>query len=131
MALVPALIGIAVSAGAAFAQEAKDPGAEAYAQYCATCHGATGAGDGPLTEMMTASVPDLRTLTERHDGVFPMLEVIHIIDGRTGMRAHGGPMPVYGALFVEESGGMTPYSDVLYSRGKVLSLAYFLERIQQ
>lgn len=122
--------GVVLAAGAAFAQDAEH-GAEYYAQYCATCHGSGGTGDGPLTEMMTTAVPDLTQLSANNDGEFPMLRVIHVIDGRTGMRAHGGPMPVYGALFKAESGIDSPYADVLYSRGKVLSIAYYLEKIQK
>ncbi|MCC1494511.1 c-type cytochrome [Cognatishimia sp. F0-27] len=125
-----ALVGAMVLGGTAFAQDAEH-GTEYYAQYCATCHGMDGMGDGPLTAMMTATVPDLTVLSQGNDGKFPMLEVIHVIDGRTGLRAHGGPMPVYGALFKAEGGGDSPYGDVLYSRGKVLSIAYYLESIQQ
>ena len=124
------LVGAVLAAGAAMAQDAEH-GERYYSQYCATCHGAQARGDGPLTEVITASVPDLTKLAERNDGTFPMLHVIHVIDGRTGMRAHGGPMPVYGALFLEESGSDSPYADVLYSRGKVLSIAYYLENLQQ
>ena len=125
-----ALVGALLAAGAALAQDAEH-GKDYYTQYCATCHGAGGAGDGPLTEMITASVPDLTALSANNDGVFPMLNVIHVIDGRTGVRAHGGPMPVYGALFKSESGTDSPYADVLYVRGKVLSIAYYLEEIQK
>lgn len=116
--------------GAAMAQD-MDAGAATYGQYCATCHGANGTGDGPLTEMMTTSVPDLTTLSVRNDGEFPMLEVIHIIDGRTGLRAHGGPMPVYGALFESQMADAGPYGGVLYTRGRILSLAYYLESLQK
>ena len=66
-------------------------------------------------------VPDLTQLAANNDGEFPMLQAIHVIDGRTGLRAHGGPMPVYGALFTEESGSGTKYGDDLFTRGKVLA----------
>ncbi|MBS0122719.1 c-type cytochrome [Thetidibacter halocola] len=124
------LAGALVAASAVLAQDA-DHGRQYYDQYCATCHGADGTGAGPLAEMMTAVVPDLTGLSAKNDGEFPMLDVIHVIDGRTGVRSHGGPMPVYGALFMSESGSGTLYGDVLYSRGKVLSIAYFLEGIQK
>lgn len=106
-------------------------GKTAYEQYCATCHGVDATGGGPLTEIMTTSVPDLTTMAAANDGSYPMLSVIHVIDGRTGLRAHGGPMPVYGALFDEESHSGTEYGDVLYTRGKVLSIAYYLESLQE
>ena len=119
-----------LAAGMAMAQDSEH-GQEYYAQYCATCHGVDGKGEGPLTQLMTTVVPDLTKLAEMNDGEFPMLQVIHVIDGRTGLRAHGGPMPVYGAIFKAESGDDSTYANVLYSRGKVLSIAYYLEQIQE
>ncbi|MGB3277852.1 MAG: cytochrome c [Pseudorhodobacter sp.] len=116
-----------VSGSAVFAQE--DLGAASYRQYCATCHGASGVGDGPLTEMMTTKVADLTQLSAQNDGEFPMLRVLHVIDGRTGLRGHGGPMPVYGALFESEAGD-TLFGSVIYTKAKVLALAYYLEGIQ-
>jgi hypothetical protein len=117
------------AAGVAQAQDA-DPGAEAFGTYCATCHGMDGLGDGAMTEIMSVTVPDLTQMTARNDGVFPMLDVIHIIDGRTGLRGHGGPMPVYGALFDDELAYPGPYGAPLYTRGKILSIAYYLEGLQ-
>lgn len=118
------------SGSVALAQEA-DVGEAAFAQYCATCHGMDATGGGPLTEIMTTTVPDLTGLAAANEGEFPMLQVIHVIDGRTGLRSHGGPMPVYGALFDEEAHSGTDYGDVLYTRGKVLSVAYYLESLQK
>ena len=123
-------LGIALSAGAASAQDA-DVGERSYMQFCATCHGADGAGEGPLTQIISDKVPDLTQLSANNDGAFPMLDVIHVIDGRTGLRGHGGPMPVYGALFDEEVKNPGPFGAVLYTRGRILSLAYYLESLQQ
>ena len=108
-----------------------DVGQATYEQYCATCHGMDATGGGPLTEIMTTSVPDLTMLSGMNEGKFPMLDVIHVIDGRTGLRAHGGPMPVYGAIFDDESPSGSEYGDVLFTRGKILSIAYYLESLQQ
>lgn len=105
-------------------------GQAVFTQYCATCHGVSGVGDGPLTEMITAQVPDLTQISAQNDGVFPMLNVIHIIDGRTGLRGHGGPMPTYGSIFASESFD-AEFGSVIYTRAKILSLAYFLESIQE
>lgn len=82
-----------------------------------------------MTEIMRAEVPDLTQLSALNGGVFPMLEVIHIIDGRTGLRGHGGPMPVYGALFDQTltAGG---YAAPLETRGIILSIAYYIEALQ-
>ena len=118
----------ALSSTAGFAEEAM--GQAVFTQYCATCHGASGTGDGPLTEMITSKVPDLTKISMQNDGEFPMLDVIHIIDGRTGLRGHGGPMPTYGAVFASESFD-AEFGSVIYTRAKILSLAYFLENIQE
>lgn len=129
------LVASVLSVGSNALAQDSEVGQGIYQQYCATCHGLSGAGDGPLTEMMTTSVPDLTGLSAAHDGKFPMLGVIHVIDGRTGLRAHGGPMPVYGALFTGESENESEkgsgYENVLYTRGKILSIAYYLESLQK
>ena len=60
-----------------------------------------------------------------------MLRVIHVIDGRTGLRAHGGPMPSYGDIFSTGAGASRmEYDAVLATRGRILSLALYLESIQ-
>ena len=115
----------------AMAQDA-DLGKDLYNASCAGCHGATGAGGGELASLLTIQTPDLTSLAARHDGKFPMLDVIHIIDGRTGVRAHGGPMPTFGSLFTSSStthGG--DYGSVIEVRGRILSLAMYLESIQK
>lgn len=129
-ALFAAAAVAAVCAGPVLADDMKDPGQLTYEQYCAACHGEYGMGQGAIAEVLTAEVPDLTTLAARNDGVFPMLQVIHVIDGRTGLRAHGGPMPVFGALFSDDE-DMGPYGGPVYTRGKILSLAYYLESIQK
>ena len=111
---------------------ADETGEALYMDACASCHGAAGMGMGTMAEFMSVKVPSLRGLTASNDGVFPMLDVIHIIDGRTGVRGHGTEMPVWGRQFkaemLDEAG---IYGSEVYARGKVLSLAYYLESIQQ
>lgn len=118
-------------AGVASAQDA-DVGHELFSYYCSACHGASGKGDGDMAAVMTIPAPNLTLLANRNDGKFPMLNVIHIIDGRTGMRAHGGAMPVFGALFAREAGDdADTYGNVIAVRGRIMSLALYLESIQQ
>jgi mono/diheme cytochrome c family protein len=121
---------LTLTAGGAFAQDT-DPGAAAFGQYCATCHGISGKGTGPMTEILSVTVPDLTQLSSANDGKFPMLDVIHIIDGRTGLRGHGGSMPIYGAVFDAEAGQAGPYGAPIATRGRILSIAYYLEQMQQ
>ncbi|MBE0414490.1 cytochrome c [Yoonia sp.] len=111
---------------------ALESGEALYNDACATCHGAAGMGEGPLAEYMTVDVPNLTQLSVRNDGVFPMLAVIQTIDGRTGIRGHGSEMPVWGRQFKAETlAGSGIYGSEVYARGKVLSLAYYLESIQE
>ena len=110
---------------------ADESGKVEYMDNCASCHGESGLGDGPLAELMTVSVPGLTDLSAKNDGVFPMLEVIHTVDGRQGTRGHGYPMPVWGGRFKASVEEMGPYSAEVVVRGRILSLAYYLESIQQ
>lgn len=126
-----ALAAVAVVAAETAVAQVVDHGAQLYARHCATCHGADGKGDGPMTRMMTVPVPDLTRLGAESGGAFPMLQVIHIIDGRNGLLSHGGPMPVFGAVFAEESSAGSSLTEVLESRGRILSIAYYLESIQE
>ena len=99
---------------------------------CAVCHGEYGKGQGELAELLTIEMPDLTGIAARHDGSFPMLDVIHIIDGRSGMRAHETNMPLWGERFtapVAEASG--PYAAEIAARGRILSIAYYLESIQE
>lgn len=124
---VSLVLASALSATTVAAQDA-DVGAGLYADYCAACHGAAGKGDGDMANVMTIPSPDLTTLAANNGGVFPMLQVIHIIDGRTGVRAHGGAMPIFGRSFASDGDG---YGGVLESRGRILSLAMYIESMQR
>lgn len=110
---------------------ADETGKQEYMNNCATCHGESGMGQGPLAELMTVEVPSLTTLSKNNDGVFPMLDVIQTIDGRQGTRGHGYPMPVWGNRFSERIEDAGPYGGEVIVRGRVLSLAYYLESIQE
>lgn len=115
----------------ATASTADENGQSLYQDACASCHGAAGMGMGPMAEFMSVNVPSLRELSQNNDGGFPMLDVIQIIDGRTGVRGHGSEMPVWGRQFKAEmldDAGV--YGSEIYARGKVLSLAYYLQSIQ-
>ena len=114
-----------------FAAPADEAGKIEYMNHCAACHGESAVGDGPLAELMAVPVPDLTQVSAQNDGVFPMLEMIQVVDGRTGIRGHGYPMPVWGARFKSEvEGDIGAYASEIVVRGRILSLAYYLESIQ-
>jgi mono/diheme cytochrome c family protein len=83
------------------AGEAPDlTGGELYSEFCASCHGLKGHGDGPVALSLRNGVPDLTLLTRRRGGVFPAEEIHQIIDGRKTRLAHGSSaMPVWGLEF--------------------------------
>jgi len=117
--------------GAALADEA---GEVDYITYCASCHGLSGVGDDDVAGLLTVPVPvpDLTSLASRNDGEFPFLKVAHIVDGRTGLRAHGTAMPIWGSYFMGVDNGMAGgYSAVYEARGRVLSMVYYLESIHK
>jgi mono/diheme cytochrome c family protein len=99
---------------------------------CASCHGLTGQGNGAVAEYMNVEVPDLTRLAIENGGEFPMLQVIQIIDGRTGIRAHGSEMPVWGRRYMEEYAPQAGrFGAELMVRGRILALATHLEAIQE
>ncbi|WP_306151911.1 c-type cytochrome [Roseovarius sp. MMSF_3281] len=109
----------------------EEAGKSEYMNSCATCHGEMADGAGPLAELMTVPVPSLTDLSARNDGVFPMLRVIHSIDGRPGIKGHGYPMPVWGKRFQTDIENTGPYGAETIVRGRILSLALYLESIQE
>ena len=85
---------------ASAADDVTKSGKELFAQYCASCHGVSGRGDGPVSKSLTVEVPDLTRLAQRHGSFFDRELVERIIDGRHVIGAHGTrTMPVWGEDF--------------------------------
>jgi mono/diheme cytochrome c family protein len=81
-------------------------GKELYAQYCASCHGVAGRGDGPVASSLNVEVPDLTLIARRQGGKYPRDRIEQIIDGRFIIGAHGTrTMPVWGESFTREGLG--------------------------
>jgi mono/diheme cytochrome c family protein len=78
-------------------------GKEMYVQYCSSCHGQDGRGDGSVSAFLKVKVPDLTILKKNNKGIYPLDQVILAIDGRRKLRSHGDPkMPVWGESFSRE-----------------------------
>ena len=126
-----AAAGLAAALLAQPAGAADEIGKQEYMNSCASCHGESAAGDGPLAGLMTVDVPDLTGIAARNDGAFPFREIFMIVDGRSDVRGHGYPMPVWGARYRAEAGdAYGPYGAEEVVRGRVLSLVYYLQAIQ-
>jgi mono/diheme cytochrome c family protein len=127
---VPILFAFSVLAQPAMAQDNAE-GRTVYQGACAACHGPEGLGDGPMAALLTIPVPDLTGITARNAGVFPWLKVVHVVDGRTGLRGHGGPMPIFGEVFrgdpVAADG---PDGTPVITSARVLAVVDYLMSIQ-
>ena len=102
-------------------------GSEVFRTYCATCHGPSARGDGPLASSMIRKPANLTEIAQRNGGVFPTEMVFRTIDGRHPLKGHGGPdMPVWGDVFAKsrEAG------DDQRVKGVIQSLVEYLESIQ-
>jgi mono/diheme cytochrome c family protein len=81
------------------ARLAPPDGRALFLEHCASCHGATARGDGPVASSLRDFPGDLTQFAKRNGGVFPSAKVLRIIEGRE-VGAHGsGEMPVWGHVF--------------------------------
>jgi mono/diheme cytochrome c family protein len=87
--------------GAAHAQQSDhDLGKLEYTRACASCHGASGKGDGPVAKSLIKKPADLTQLSKSNNGVFPVTRVFAVIDGRVQVMVHGPrEMPVWGETY--------------------------------
>ena len=75
-------------------------GSGLYSTYCVVCHGADGKGTGPLADSLKVRPADLTLLAKNNGGTYPSEMMAKIIDGREGVKGHGGgDMPVWGDAF--------------------------------
>ena len=108
-----------------------DEGSAAFAAHCAGCHGANAKGDGPMAKLLTVPPADLTGIAARSDGVFPTARVIQRIDGTTEVLAHGGPMPVFGAMFRGDTvAADAPDGSPVITSRRVLAVVDYLISIQ-
>ena len=81
-------------------------GAHLYQEFCASCHGGTGAGDGPLAATLSRRATDLTLLTRRNGGTFPRANVFAVVEGTRPIPAHAGPaMPNWREVFYRLESG--------------------------
>jgi mono/diheme cytochrome c family protein len=76
-------------------------GRDSFEFYCASCHGITGKGDGPVANVLKTPPADLTSLARRNGGEIPKDRVLVVLTG-TGrpVPSHGSTdMPVWGPIF--------------------------------
>jgi mono/diheme cytochrome c family protein len=75
-------------------------GAQLFQRFCASCHGSSGEGNGPVAPFFKLMPPDLTRLARRNKGNFPADKIHSIIDGRANILPHGSrEMPIWGLQF--------------------------------
>lgn len=124
--LLPALLWLATENPASAASKQAARGRALYLQYCASCHGVTAEGDGPIAHSLTTPPANLRRLAERFGNPLPADQVARFIDGRAEVKAHGPrDMPVWGTRFFYESG-----ADERRAQQWIAQLVAYLQSIQ-
>lgn len=111
-----------------------DAGQRSYQAHCASCHGATGHGDGPIKPYLTVAPSDLTTIAKRNGGAFPEQLMWEVIDGRssTVIGPHGSrEMPVWGENFRAEAKYSRDPHPEWSVRNRIVSLLAYLNSIQQ
>jgi mono/diheme cytochrome c family protein len=112
---------------AAIVQQSVRNGSDLFRLYCASCHGTTARGDGPLADAMRRRPPNLTELRKRNAGTYSTDLVFRIIDGRQQVRGHGGPdMPVWGDAFSRSLEGTS--EDAIHAR--IQALVDYIDSIQ-
>jgi mono/diheme cytochrome c family protein len=107
-------------------------GRRVYATRCASCHGLTARGDGPVGPALRTTPPDLTWLAERNGGTFPRDYVVAVITGHAAITAHGtSEMPVWSDRFVVSDGDGASAAASLYVRRTVEALADYLASLQR
>ena len=99
------------------AQQNIDLGKLEYEKGCIGCHGVGAKGSGVHTPRLTNDAPDLTVLAKANGGLFPMVKIYEVIDGREQVQQHGTrEMPIWGKE---------------YSTPELISLIDYLYRIQE
>lgn len=103
-------------------------GRDLFRRYCASCHGTSGIGDGPLASSLRRKPANLQQIAKRNGGEYPSELVYRVIDGRQPVRGHGGPdMPVWGDAFART----TDATDEASVKRKIEALVAYLRSIQE
>ncbi|PRY71839.1 hypothetical protein CLV76_1392 [Marivita geojedonensis] len=117
------------------ATKAGERGAFEYSVSCAQCHGADGAGNGPISQYLVDPAPPLTSLSQNNGGTFPVEYVVGVLEGTVDVGVHGRDMPVWGARYREAlmegvECGITATECEVLVRVRTLSLIDYLASLQ-
>ena len=110
-------------------------GKSTFGARCALCHGIDGKGGGEIAELFQVPPSDLTTLAKNEGGRFPFPRVYETIVEGMEKKGHGNAeMPIWGDYFMAdaiEDRGISAGDALHIAQGRILSLAYYLELIQE
>ena len=90
------------SAPTALKQTSPTNGKQMYVNYCASCHGIDGKGDGPVAQSLKMPPADLTLLSKNNNGKFPDRHIFAVLQSGADIPSHGTPeMPVWGPILGE------------------------------
>jgi mono/diheme cytochrome c family protein len=102
-------------------------GAYLYRAFCATCHGETGKGDGPVADIAGRRPADLTLLSRNHGGKYPRDHVLNVLENVKPLTGHEPPaMPNWRNLLRTTEGG-----DARVARTRLVALADHVGTLQQ
>ena len=103
-----------------------------YINYCASCHGVDGTGNGPMADQLKGQPTDLTPLVKNNGGNFPYPKVYRTIDGtwdQGNLRAHGSnEMPIWGDVFRRKALGEHSYME---TKGRIMAIIQYIESLQK
>jgi mono/diheme cytochrome c family protein len=119
---------LSVSQPALSANDDVAEGHRYFVQYCASCHGQDGLGDGPVAKSLSRPPANLRMLGDKYGMPLPAHRIAELIDGRDSARAHGShEMPVWGEKLYEVGQGERGEYGIGEVIGKIIA---YLDTIQ-
>lgn len=111
--------------------ETPSTGRMLYLQNCASCHGDTGRGDGPAASGLGTTPADLTQIAARRDGVWPMLEIMSIIDGYSRRTLPREDMPIFDSFLGGDMIGFDTGNGVITPMPtKLIEMVNYLETLQ-
>jgi mono/diheme cytochrome c family protein len=122
---------LTVASSASYAQGKFDFGKREFDSSCASCHGVSAKGDGPMRSFLVKPPPSLTTLSKNNGGVYPFKFVWETIDGRSSSvmpGSHGErAMPVWGDVYRSDD----QHPQDWFARNRISSLVDYISRIQE
>ena len=105
-----------------------ESGAQMWKDYCAACHGMSGAGNGPAVEILKSPPKDLSLMAKQNNGKFPAEHVAAVLRFGSSGHEHGtSDMPLWGPLFRSQDAP----NETLRAELRIHSLTEYVKSLQQ